>query len=143
MGDLLVWQDSVHNEVMPILNEKGKKPEGKTTIFHTLRDGDLPPEEKSLQRLCDEGEIFTGAGSETTARTLTTIVLYLLENPYVLKKLRAELETSMPYSQDFQSWNQLEQLAYLSPVVQEGLTLSYGITTTLPRVSKEEIRYKD
>ncbi|KAI8292295.1 Exopolygalacturonase [Colletotrichum sp. SAR11_57] len=38
---------------------------------------DLPPEEKTLQRLCDEAEILTGAGSETTAQTLTRILFYL------------------------------------------------------------------
>ncbi|KAI8255712.1 Exopolygalacturonase X-1 [Colletotrichum sp. SAR 10_98] len=40
---------------------------------------DLPPEEKTLQRLCDEAEILTGAGSETTAQTLTRILFYLKE----------------------------------------------------------------
>lgn len=139
MGDLLAWQDSVYDEVVPILSERRKELDEKTTIFHTLRDSDLLPEEKSMQRLRDESEIFTGAGSETTARTLTTIVFYLLQNPDVMKKLRTELRTSIPHSQGFRSWNQLEQLPCLSAVVQEGLRLSYGITARLPRVSKEEI----
>ncbi len=30
-----------------------------------------------------------------------------------------------------------------SAVVKEGLRLSYGVTTRLPRVSHSEIRYKD
>jgi len=52
------------------------------TIFHTLRDSDLPAYEKSLQRLCDEAEIILGAGSETTAAVLSRIWFYLLHTPF-------------------------------------------------------------
>ena len=144
MGMFLAWQDSVKDAVTPILERRdGKEEKNQRTIFHTLRDSDLPPEERTLRRLCDEGEIFTGAGSETTARTLATILYYLTTNTSCLEKLKAELDSAMPDPSNLSSWSQLEQLPYLSAVIQEGLRISYGITTRLPRVANEVLTYND
>lgn len=143
MGRFLAWQDSVHDAVLPILEHRDDTEKDTRTIFHTLRDSDLPPEERKLQRLCDEGEIFTGAGSETTARTLATILYYLVTHPDCMKQLKEELTKAMPDAQALASWNTLEQSPYLSAVIQEGLRLSYGITSRLPRVITETLQYKD
>ncbi|WPH01371.1 Hypothetical protein R9X50_00421400 [Acrodontium crateriforme] len=142
MGKFLAWQDSVKDMVRPIMeNNDGKN--NHRTIFHTLRDSDLPPEEKSIRRLCDEGEIFTGAGSETTAKTLTTILFYLTTNPEILQSLRSELATVATVPNTPPSWSELERLPYLSAIVQEGLRLSHGITTRLPRTASEPLFYKN
>ena len=144
MGLFLTWQDSVEDAVRPILEHCDSNQEkNKRTIFHTLRDSDLPSEEKTLQRLCDEGEIFTGAGSETTARTLAIILYYLTTHPDCMKKLKQELKSAMPHANNLSTLTQLEQLPYLSAVIQEGLRLSYGMTTRLPRVAPEAMQYKD
>lgn len=144
MGNLLKWQDSVKAAVEPILEHREDDDTASTrTIFHTLRDSDLPPKERSLQRLCDEGEIFTGAGSETTARTLTIILYYLITYPECTEKLKHELKTLMPGpGWPLPPWIKLEQLPYLSAVIQEGLRISGGITSRLPRVASEPLLYK-
>lgn len=49
-----------------IADGKDKTPEH-TTIFHEVLDGDLPEQEKELQRLGDEAQTIIGAGLETTA----------------------------------------------------------------------------
>jgi hypothetical protein len=59
----------VKNLVQRVLDEKeGEKAvdgtETPKTMFHTLRDCDLPASEKTLQRFCDEDEILLGAGGE-------------------------------------------------------------------------------
>ena len=96
MGHLLEWQAGVREQVAAILNEteeeKKKKRKSRKTIFHTLRDSDLPPNERTLDRLRDEAVIITGAGSETTAKAVTHISFYLLSNPEILLKLQAELK---------------------------------------------------
>jgi hypothetical protein len=56
-----------------------------------LRDGNLEPSEKTLDRLCDEGQALTGAGSETTAKVLTTAIFYILNDRKVLQTLKVEL----------------------------------------------------
>lgn len=37
------------------------------TIFHYILESNLPPEEKKLDRLWQEGQTIIGAGTETTA----------------------------------------------------------------------------
>lgn len=145
MGHFLAWQDSVKEAVEPIMahGEQNEKSEGKRTIFHTLRDSSLPAEERTLRRLCDEGEIFTGAGSETTAKTLTTILYYLITNADCLERLKQELRHAMPDPTILASWTTLEKLPYLSAVIHEGLRLSYGITTRLPRVAPKPLQYNE
>ena len=116
VGYLLSWQAGVKKQVQPILDgtdELSRKGFTSRTIFHTLRDSDLPPQEKTLERLCDEGEILTGAGSETTAQTLTRILFYLKHVPETLAKLQKELDQAMPSTTDPPSWNDLQSLPYL------------------------------
>lgn len=55
-------------------------PDGKgatRSIFHELRDSDLPPHENTLPHLCFDGTLLTDAGAETTARVLSYLAHYL------------------------------------------------------------------
>lgn len=112
-GELVAWQRMVRRQVDGIIlaNREGKKAEG--TIFQALLDSDLPLEEKSADRLQDEGQILVGAGSETTAKSLSLITFYLLQDKNKLQKLREELRTVMPTRNSLASLTTLEQLPYL------------------------------
>jgi cytochrome P450 len=112
-GELVAWQRLVRRQVDSIIlaNREGKKAEG--TIFQALLDSDLPLEEKSADRLQDEGQILVGAGSETTAKSLSLITFYLLQDKNKLQKLREELRTVMPTRNSLASLTTLEQLPYL------------------------------
>ena len=118
VGWLLAWQEGVKESVKPILERRNdavqsEKMASHRTIFHELRDSDLPPEERTLSRLCEEGEILTGAGSETTAQTLTRILFYLKQNPQALAKLRKELDDAIPDRDSIPRWHELQKLPYL------------------------------
>lgn len=113
VAHLLQWQALVREQVKPILAGTGKGPGKARTIFHELLDSDLPPEEKTLQRLCDEGEILTGAGSETTAQALTRLFFYLKHMPETLIRLREELDSAIPNLSSIPSWAELQSLPYL------------------------------
>lgn len=119
LGHLLRWQAGVKTQVKPILDGvddislSGDRDASSRTIFHALRDSDLPASEKTLERLCDEGEILTGAGSETTAQTLTRILFYLRYRPETLAMLRDELDDAFPDASAMLSWTELQQLPYL------------------------------
>ncbi|KAH8651124.1 cytochrome P450 [Xylariales sp. PMI_506] len=146
MGHLFRWQAGIKQQVLPILEENDEisiQGNYSRTIFHTLRHSDLAPEEKTLERLCDEGEILTGAGSETTAQTLTRLLFYLKHEPRILLRLQGELDHAIPNASNIPPWSELQQLPYLTAVVREGLRLSYGVTTRLPRIAHEDIKYKD
>lgn len=116
VGHLFSWQAGVRSRVQRILEEvdmNSSKECTTRTIFHAMLDSKLPAKEKTLQRLCDEGEILTGAGSETTAQTLTRILFYLQHVPETLLKLRHELDWAMSRESDEISWAHLQKLPYL------------------------------
>ena len=83
------------------------------TIFDTLSDPSVPPEERSPHRLQDEAMIVFLAGAETTARALTLSTFYLYQNKPLILRLRHELRRIMPTPIAEASWTQLEQLPYL------------------------------
>ncbi|KAI9828093.1 MAG: hypothetical protein M1832_003620 [Thelocarpon impressellum] len=105
-----------------------------TTIFQDMYEGNLPPHEKTMRRLVDEGQTLIGAGTLTTAHMLRTTSYYLLANPESLAKLKAELNEAMPDLSKSPPVSKLEQLPYLSAVVNEGLRISYGVSHRLQRV---------
>jgi cytochrome P450 len=110
---LVEWQQAVRRQVDSIIlaNQEGKKAEG--TIFQALLDSDLPWQEKSADRLQDEGQVVIAAGSETTAKALSFITFYLLQDKDKLQRLRKELQSVMPTPNSQVSWTTLEQLPYL------------------------------
>ncbi|KAJ4505583.1 hypothetical protein HRR83_008582 [Exophiala dermatitidis] len=143
-ASLLIWQRMVRARVTDIIadNKVGKKSDG--TIFQTLLDSDLPPHEKTVDRLQDEGQVLIGAGSETTAKALSIITFFLLEDKRKLERLRAELKAIPSKGDGRFSLTDLEQLPYLTAAINEGIRLMHGVTTRLPRVSPTEpLRYKD
>ncbi|KAH7417587.1 putative cytochrome P450 [Cadophora sp. MPI-SDFR-AT-0126] len=114
------------------------------TIFHELLESNLPPHEKSIDRLGDEAQLMIGAGLETTAWALTIITFHLTSNPFILAKLRSELEAAIPDPTVQLDSLFLEKLPYLSACVQEGIRLSYGVSSRNPRISPDKpTKYKD
>jgi cytochrome P450 len=86
--------------------------EGQPTIFHELINSNLPPREKTLDRLWQEGQVVVGAGADTTANTLTVITFHLLDNPEKLVKLKKELATVLPTPTSRPKLLELEKLPY-------------------------------
>ena len=83
------------------------------TIFHALIESDLPPDEKLHSRIWQEGQMVIGAGSDTTAATLTITHFHILDNPSILAKLSAELKAAVPDEYTFANLSAVEQLPYL------------------------------
>ncbi|KAF7864391.1 hypothetical protein EAF04_006525 [Stromatinia cepivora] len=115
------------------------------TIVHAILESDeIPPSEKEFKRLFEEAFVLIGAGSDTVANMLTNTHFHLLDNPQHLKTLREELKTVMPDQYARACLKDLEGLPFLNAVANEGLRLSYGISTRLPRISPYEVMmYKD
>ncbi|KAK7515740.1 putative cytochrome P450 [Phyllosticta citriasiana] len=119
---------------------EGKRPETDmgTTIFHELMDSDLPAFEKSVDRLWQEGQSVIGAGTETVTWTLAVIFYHVFTKPRIMQKLMDEVLPIFPNPDEIPSQASLERLQYLTAVIYEGLRLSYGLVTRLPRVSPVE-----
>jgi cytochrome P450 len=85
----------------------------KNTVFDTLIDPSLPPEERELERLVDAGFELMTAGIDSAASTLAFTLFHLLSNEDMLAKLRYELDQN-PQSTE---WSDLEKLPYLVRLV--------------------------
>lgn len=104
----------LHKQSRETLDRSGMLGSGdRETIFDALLDPSLPPSEKTIERLSEEGLILLGAGSETTANTMALGAYHLTRNKPVLEKLRAELKQVMNSPDSRPSWSELEQLPYL------------------------------
>jgi len=106
-------------DVMDDRNQ-GYKDAAHPTVFKSLLDSDLPLQEKTIDRLQDEGVTLVGAGQETVKATLTIATYYILQNPTITKKLKEELLTAFPDSVNPPELSKLEQLPYLGACIQEG-----------------------
>ncbi|RAQ57900.1 cytochrome P450 oxygenase [Aspergillus flavus] len=141
MYDLL---HGVRKKSIEVLQQKDVcTPTERTTMFHALTAPEVPPEERTLQRLEDEGLVLFAAGTETTATTLGVAIFHIFSDPMVLTKLRKELEQVMPTPEGLATWRELEKLPYLNGVIHEALRFS-GLAMRQQRVSPTEvIKYKD
>jgi cytochrome P450 len=83
------------------------------TIYDALTDSSVPAEERTMERLRDEGMVVLSAGTETTARVLSMGAFYIYRDEHILRKLREELEKALPTLDENLSWTQLEKLPYL------------------------------
>ncbi|KAJ9223542.1 hypothetical protein DTO271D3_1622 [Paecilomyces variotii] len=123
-------------------DEEEKKKYAHPTFFHDVLESNLPPEEKSAERLAQEIQVVIGAGGETVAKMLSWTTYYLLENPEKLQKLREELDRLDP--EHTASLVDLEKMPYLTSVMLEGLRLSYGVSTRLARIAPDRtLQYKE
>ena len=113
-----------------------------TTVFHSLLNSDLPISEKSSGRLAEEAVLLVGAGTHTTSWALSVATFHLLSQPNTLRKLKAELAAAIPDPSASTPLPDLEALPYLSAVIKEGLRLSFGNSSRIPRVAVDQpIRY--
>lgn len=128
-------------QIQNIITSKNKhhKDKSQRTIFNEILSSELLPQEKTLDRLMQEGQVMIAAGTETTAWTLSVTTYYMLANPEIYAKTKEELNIAVGNTGANLTLNQLEQLPYLNAVISEGLRLSYGVTTRLQRSSPDEV----
>jgi cytochrome P450 len=110
------------------------------TIFHGLLSSSLPDSEKASARLAEEASVLLSAGTDSSASTLSAITYHLLFTPRILSTLKSELETAIPdkNARHFPSFGKVEQLPYLSAVIQEGLRLYPAVAGRQQRVAPLE-----
>lgn len=126
------------NYVKKAQNDVKNDVDNGTTVFGALLKSDLPPSEKALQRMTEEGFSLFVAGTETVSWTLSVITYHLLSKPHLLQKVTAEVSQVSTGEGEVPSWTELEKLPYLTAVIVEGLRLSYGLATRTSRIPTEE-----
>ncbi|RYP45943.1 hypothetical protein DL769_011423 [Monosporascus sp. CRB-8-3] len=106
------------------------------TVVGAIMDSDLPPAEKTAERLSDEVITVAGAAFETTAYTLSVTLYNVYCNPQILQRLRAEL-LSAGLNKRETNLAELERLPYLTAVLLEGLRFSPALATRMARVAPD------
>ncbi|CBF82038.1 protein CYP58C1 [Aspergillus nidulans FGSC A4] len=112
------------------------------TMFDALTDPKLPACERTMSRIHDEGMILLSGGTEPTANALTVAAFHMINQKDILTTIREEVRAS---GRDVKkaSLAELEQLPYLTAVVNEALRLSHGLSIRSPRISPTEaLTYK-
>ncbi|MCJ1268562.1 hypothetical protein MMC22_008450 [Lobaria immixta] len=138
-----VTSDIITSQIEEIKMSQDSKA-GQDTVFYGLVHSNLPESEKTSSRLSQEAELIITAGQDTTAPTLSTIVYQLLANPDKLNKLKKELADAIPDSTTPPTCQQVDQLPYLSAVIQEVLRLHPSAPFRSQRVSPDEpLHYDD
>lgn len=85
-------------------------------IVEAIENSDIPPQDRTLERLLDEGILFGFAGTETLSRALAVGSFYLLNDKSILTKLRGELAATTEKSANRElTLAELESLPYLVP----------------------------
>jgi len=90
------------------------------------------------ERLGAEATSIIGAGTETTAWTLSVITYYLLAHPSIRSKLEAELQTVVQDPKNLPSWTVLEKLPYLTATILEAIRHSLGVGMRLARIAPDK-----
>ncbi|KAI9157876.1 Cytochrome P450 monooxygenase sdnE [Paramyrothecium foliicola] len=108
------------------------------TVFADLLHSELEESEKRVDRLADEAVAVVNAGTETTSWAMAVITYFLLSQPETFATLEAELKQVVDDPCHLPPWTRLEKLPYLGAVIQEGLRLSYGVSSRTARVPTQE-----
>ncbi|KAK0729760.1 cytochrome P450 [Lasiosphaeris hirsuta] len=109
------------------------------TIFHELLSSPaLPPSEKTLVRLSEEGQVLVQAGTLTVSWALAIATFHLLSQPALLSALRTELTQAMADPHAEAPLLTLESLPLLRAIVKETLRHSLGSSGRLARVCPDE-----
>jgi len=83
------------------------------TTFDALSDPKIPPSERDVRRLTDEGFVLFSAGTVTTSRALAIACFHIYSQKHVLLRLRQELLQVMPHLDSRPSWAELVSLPYM------------------------------
>lgn len=105
---------------------------------HLLDIGSSGNELFSDEEIRDEIIGFFIAGHETTANSLTMLMMELAQHPQIVEKIRDELSQVNPDGNNF-SWDDLASLKYLEMVIKEGMRL-HPVVGAFRRVSVKNVQ---
>lgn len=141
LGSYMRQKKRTHEKVTQLASTTDDDWSGKIEpVFRGVLDSPkLPPQEKKIDRLAQDAQMLLMAGTLTMASTLEHMIFWMVDNPAVLRTLKAELHTAMPSLEDVAHvpLTTLENLPYLSAVIRECVRLIYGNSTPHFRVNPD------
>merc|ERR1712098_709683 len=102
-----------------------------------MEDKNGSPNNLEWGQIVAEVGIMMNAGSVTTAIAMANVMLQLLKNPNVMKKLTAEIDSVLDDDEVVASHDKVKHLPYLKACLDESLRLfpptSHGLTRAVPQ----------
>jgi cytochrome P450 len=122
--------------------DNGKIP-GRRTIFHEVLstrylEGKGVTDRETRESVTNEVQVIVSAASDTTGNALSTSTFGIISNPHVHKAVVDELNNAFPDPKAVIKTTDVEKLEYISAVIKEGLRMSHGVVSRLPRVTPKE-----
>ncbi|KAI0972475.1 trichodiene oxygenase [Xylaria arbuscula] len=116
-------------------------PDAPFSLVHAIVQSKLPAPEKRHRRVAEEVSSILGAGFETTATVMRIVLYHMYNHPAILARLRSELESAGYTSRGLipgdLDWVKLQQLPYLTAILQEGLRMGPGVASRLARIAPD------
>ncbi|PVH97057.1 putative cytochrome P450 [Periconia macrospinosa] len=137
LKQLLDYRKGYQTAAKLAMDRKGKPPPGhQPSILDTLYSApELAPKDRVIDYFAEEATNTTGAGTETTAATLTLLTFHVLFDRSVFDKLFAELADIGDDSTEILELRSLEKLPYLQACINEALRIGNPVTSRLPRLN--------
>ncbi|KAL8949222.1 MAG: hypothetical protein Q9222_004654 [Ikaeria aurantiellina] len=130
------FQEDVKSQATEVFTSGGSSwaPRSYPSLLHTIVNSQLPPSERSIERVTQEAVTIVGAGLEATTNVLSVIVFEVLKDPHGTARLKKELATVNEDPSALLKYKQIAELPYLSAVIREGLRLAKE-NGRLPRIN--------
>jgi cytochrome P450 len=106
-------KDIKKNIIKFVTNKEHINAGDKSVIMQALGDARVPPSERSMDRLLDEGQVIIFAGTETSSRALSVGMFYLLNQKSLIANVRTELARVAHIPDEELTLKDLEPLPYL------------------------------
>jgi cytochrome P450 len=133
-NDMMLFRRQVRAEIDKILAGESSHDSAPSIFRHLHNSIELPPAERSPQRLEDEAVLLTMAGAYSPMLSLMVAHYQLLAHPEIMAELRTELAAHRSAT----TAAMLERLPYLTGIAQEAHRLTFGLTGRNPRVCPDE-----
>ncbi|KAK1723386.1 cytochrome P450 monooxygenase [Colletotrichum acutatum] len=144
VAELLLLQEDIKINIKNKLASENNSLQSKSIIIEALGNSHVPAQERTMERLVDEGQVIIFAGTETSSRSLAVGMFYLLADKSLVTKALDELSKLDHIPDEELTMKDLETLPFMTGIVKEAIRLSYGPITRLPRVfTHETLQYKD
>lgn len=117
------------------VNARLQNPSDRVDLLARLMEGrDETGNKLGREELTAEALTQLIAGSDTTSNTSCALLYHCLANPYVIKKLQAELDQALPEMDVVPQFSQVKDLPYLDAVIKETMRIHSTSSLGLPRV---------
>jgi cytochrome P450 len=118
------------------MNKPIRSHEEAEDVVQSILTADLPPEQKTFDRIFAEVRSIILGGTETTATVLTSITYHALSKPEIATRLRNELAEAEKAKGAKLEYQDIRRLPYLTAVIHEALRTCNAVIGRLTRSSE-------